>query len=201
MRELVDNIRKHAVHGWYSDDLPRMDDPDYFWEISAEWRREYVAIKYAISYVLKPKRICEIGVYSGISALCFLGASPKADYVGIDNLSGRMAADMVPKTQETLDRLGYKNDIIITNSQEMKELPGTFDLIHVDGDHSLDGTLHDVTMAWKALRPRGYLLVDNGHDRNVIAGTFDALWERNGSLLQWAYFEHAVGNILIRRDA
>lgn len=201
MQGLVQQIRDEDVCAVrMCPDLPAIDAADHIWEMSKFYREDYVAIKYAIASVLQPKSICEIGVYSGISALCFLLASPDATYLGIDNLSAKRAPEVVPKAKETLDRLGYKNDIIIADSQRMTALPGMFDFIHVDGDHSRSGARHDILLAWNALNHGGYILTDNGHDLNVCTGVFDALRETCDGLLQWAYFEGSVGDILIKKE-
>src|SRR5271163_2412703 len=44
----------------------------------------YYRTKWAIAAVLQPKRILEIGVRFGYSAMAFLDACPSASYLGID---------------------------------------------------------------------------------------------------------------------
>ncbi len=193
IRELV------AIRG-----LPEFDADDNIWNMAEKWRKEYVAVKYSIAKLLQPKRICEIGVYSGIAALSFLAACPDAEYIGIDNLNAEQGrgVQIVSKTKKLLDILGYKNTILIRDSQRLAFLPeGPYDLIHVDGDHSREGARHDVMIAWYALTPSGCILVDNGHDPSVCAGTFSAMLDLLGNkLFNWSYLEDSVGNILIHRE-
>lgn len=201
MRDTIEHIRYVIRQGWYHPDLPAWNDNDDLWQMSAEWRRDYVATKYAISLVLRPRRICEIGVYSGISALCFMCGSPTAEYFGIDNLSAqkRVGIDAICNAQRILNKNGFIFNFKEADSQEMTELPEQYDFIHVDGDHSFEGAEHDVGIAWEALNSGGYILIDNGHDRNVCEGTFGTLATYEG-LLDWAYFEHGVGSILVRKS-
>jgi len=183
--------------------LPPFTADDSLWNMAEKWRKEYVAVKYSIAKLLQPKRICEIGVYSGIAALSFLYACPNAEYLGIDNLQSERdrGIEVVSKTQELLYSLGYKATIVIADSQEMGSLPGdAYDLVHVDGCHTKEAAKHDVLLAWNALTPSGHILIDNGHDASVCVGTFEAMREvLKGHLFDWSYFEDSVGNILIRR--
>jgi predicted O-methyltransferase YrrM len=182
--------------------LPPYDAPDSQWNMGYCYRHQYVDIKYRIAEQFKPTRICEIGVYSGIAACCFLAASPTAEYIGIDNCRDEQGQDIVivEHTRELLTGLGYRSEIIIADSQQMTELPGQFDFIHIDGDHSRDGACHDMLMAWRAVTPTGHILIDNGHDMGVCAGIFDAMYQLTRGLLRWNYFEDSVGNILIYRE-
>jgi predicted O-methyltransferase YrrM len=167
------------------------------------WREDYVNIKYGIAKTLQPRRICEIGVYSGIAAMCFLHACPTATYEGFDNLASEKSRGItvVANTQHILSTLRYRATISIMDTQTMDSLPGEYDFIHVDGDHSRAGAKHDVTIAWKALTPNGAILVDNGHDTGVAAGTFEAMFDLiYGRLLDWRYLSGSAGNILIFKE-
>jgi predicted O-methyltransferase YrrM len=184
--------------------IPAFDASDDVWNIGVErWRHEYVEIKYRVAMDHQPKRICEIGVYSGIAALSFLAACPSAEYVGIDNLHAEYTQGLiiVERTKELLVSLGYRATVLVADSQQLDSLPGPFDLVHVDGDHSRTAARHDTMLAWWALQPKGCLLVDNGHDMSVAAGVFDAMHEVSmGQLVNWRYLPDSVGNILIYKE-
>jgi hypothetical protein len=49
------------------------------------------------------------------------------------------------------------------DTQKLRHLPsgGAFDLIHVDGDHTYLGALHDLSLVFPALSPRGLLVFDD----------------------------------------
>jgi hypothetical protein len=84
----------------------------------------------------------------------------------------------------------------------LDEIPfAYYDLVHIDGDHSREACAHDVEIAWNALRPEGWLLIDDAKDSAVVAGTFDAMRKVWPSELRWAYLEDTLtGNILIRKE-
>jgi len=182
--------------------LPALDASDDLWNMAEVYREPYVHTKYTIAARLQPRRICEIGVYSGIAAMCFLAACPDAQYVGIDNLSAERLRGIMVVTPAIGRLRDLKYDVVlhIADSQSHTALPDPpYDLVHVDADHSRTGAWHDVTLAWEALRLGGHLLVDNGHDRNVAAGTFDALAGLTTHLLDWEYLSEGVGSILVRK--
>ena len=182
--------------------LTKYSHPEYDWNMTEEFRDGYIVPKYAVAKVLQPKRICEIGVYTGIAALSFLGACPQAEYLGIDNLSGEKwgTVPIVENTKEILRRQGYNARVLIDDSQRMQELPGgLYDLIHVDGCHTRGAARHDVMIAFKALTPEGWLLVDDGCDCHVCTGTFDAMLELPGGNIYWTYLEGTTGSILIHK--
>jgi predicted O-methyltransferase YrrM len=184
------------------DLLIASEEPDYEVKMSPEFLNGYMHVKYGIADALRPKSICEIGVSSGISALAFLTACPKARYVGIDN---RYEEDMrgvrlVDRAMELLH--DYDAIFLLEDSQVLKALPhGPFDLVHVDGDHSREACCHDVMLAWNALTPDGWIVVDDAKDSAVAAGTFDAMRCVWPSEIRWAYLEDTfTGNILIRKE-
>ncbi len=182
--------------------LQPYDGNDQYWNMGAQFRESYVDIKYRTALRFKPKRICEIGVWSGVAAMCFLAACPDAEYVGIDNegLDKAWGTSYVANTNPNLQSLGYKSQVIIAKSDDLAELPGQFDFIHIDGDHSRGTACSDMILAWKAITPDGHILIDNGHDTGVTAGIFDAMYVLTNGLFMWEYFPESVGNILIYRE-
>jgi predicted O-methyltransferase YrrM len=192
-----------AASSLNSPGVPPFDGPEELWNMADIYRRDYVRAKQAVARVLQPSRICEIGVYSGIAAMCFLGECPTATYLGIDNLVSEQGRGIVivERIKELLAALHYEATILIEDSQSLSQLPGgPFDLIHVDGNHTRDGARHDVVLAWQACSPGGHILIDNAHDVGVCAGTFDALDQQHRGLLNWLYLDEGVGNILIEKE-
>jgi predicted O-methyltransferase YrrM len=179
--------------------IPPFDAPNCKWNMPEAFRPEYVSSKYEIAKRFQPKRICEIGVFSGIAAKCFLAASPDAEYIGMDNEKDQDSHQAIEDARIDLANLGYRATILIQDSQTITDLPGQFDFIHVDGLHSREGAHHDMYLAWNALTDDGHILIDNGHDMGVATGVFDALYElRYGKeLIHWEYQNPLIGNIII----
>ena len=133
--------------------------------------------KHAIAAELKPTSILEVGVRAGYSALSFLKACPSARYLGIDAESGEHGGQGGPWmwwAKKILEP--YDATLIHANSQLMEEPPGPrlFDMIHVDGDHSRIGALHDMEMLWPALAIGGTMIVD---DLDYIRSVLEAVQE------------------------
>jgi predicted O-methyltransferase YrrM len=176
--------------------LPALNVDEYYWVMNVIYREGYVLSKYTIAKKYQPKRICEIGVHAGISALCFLAASPSAEYVGIDI----QPDGVVEQTREKLISLGYNSKIIITDSQKLTELPEPpYDFIHVDGDHTPEGAYHDTAIAWKALTYDGVLLVDDCHNMQVVRGVTAAIHDAPTDLVDWSYDDDGVGTMVVQR--
>ena len=117
--------------------------------IAGTWQRCYEG-KFDIALKLKPRRICEIGVRAGYSAFMFLRACPDAFLLGIDNDSNTHGgvAGLVNHARELLHKENRDFALLLYDSQRLDRLPGAFDLVHVDGDHSYQGTFHDLRLGW-----------------------------------------------------
>lgn len=182
--------------------LPPWDAHHSLWGMDEKYRLGYVNSKYVLAQKYQPKRICEIGVYSGIAAKCFLAACPTAYYLGIDNCEAEQNQGIVivEKTRRELQESGYHADIIVADSQQMTELPvPPYDFIHVDGNHATLAAKHDVELAWKALTSDGVLLVDDCHSMQVVAGVAAAL-DPITDLLNWSYYDEGVGTMVIHKE-
>ena len=110
----------------------------------------YYRTKYQMAAGLHKARpitsIVEIGVRAGYSALAMLAAIPEATYLGIDADEGEWGGESgyFEKARDTL--AGYQATFLHANSQVLQELPGRYNLAHVDGDHSYAGALHDIRL-------------------------------------------------------
>src|SRR6267154_5279751 len=54
-------------------------------KMTEQYRVGYACLKYAVAKVLKPDRIVEIGVGSGVSAIAFAMADESSHYIGLDS--------------------------------------------------------------------------------------------------------------------
>jgi len=185
---------RSAVHPRDARGLARWDSGAY---------RGIYAAKHAIALELQPGSILEIGVRAGYSALAFLSACPKARYVGLDAENGRHGGQGGPWTPWAKGLLEpYSAEIAVVDTQESDSLTrlwarrtadfplpiqvlvfGPFDLIHVDGDHSEAGCLHDLRLSLPALAQDGAILVD---DMNLggVRRAVDRFTEENGLLAE-----------------
>ena len=115
--------------------------------------------------------ILETGRYNGGSAFMFSCAAPSVPIFSID---------IAPKDDELVRSLftqhgvGSNVDLIVGDSQRAKYAQITkLDLIFIDGDHSYEGCMADLTNWYDHLAPGGHLVV---HDSYVGSwGVQDAL--------------------------
>jgi tetratricopeptide (TPR) repeat protein len=155
--------------------LPCWLDED-FWAADGAWlnAREgypyYYALFQALAKPDRPLRVMEIGVRTGYVPVTLVKAvQSRVIYVGIDpNL---YCADGLVRAAGSLHQLrgkrdnfdfllieGYSWDRRARNSLYMS---GPYDIIHIDGDHTLPGKLLDLELARRSLAPGGYVLVDD----------------------------------------
>jgi len=170
----------------------------------------YICGKWEISRRYQPKTILEIGVRAGYAARAFLNAHPTARYIGIDNYSYGAYPDWAIENI-LRDRKFYKpinlgsllvgfsnNDLLYNaDTQKIKSLsPIMADFIHIDGDHSIVGVIHDLDLALSALNTDGVILIDD-YDRIPDVKTGVNLWLADHPDLKWKYCETFTGDILI----
>ena len=173
-------------------------DADIAAKLTEEFRSGYAAIKWAVAKVIQPKAICEIGVGGGLAALAMLDACPTAAYVGIDSCryEDDLAVPLLGHVEQQFIKLKRHGRILRQDSKSLKKLPGEFDLVHVDGDHSFEYARHDLAMAFASGVP--WILVDDARDNQVVAGIFTALYALRPGRTEWAMFEDTwTGSILI----
>lgn len=115
---------------------------------SADYENQYHAKWDAVRQV-QPKVIAEIGVRAGYSALAMLLAAPAARYIGFEADRGNFGGE-VGLTRRAIPSVlaGFAHEVRYVDSQTLSRIDEPVDLFHVDGDHSYDGTAHDLELAW-----------------------------------------------------
>ena len=115
-------------------------------------------------------RLLEIGVRTGYIAAVFARAvEGKRRYVGVD--PGLYVRDGLQRAERTLTALkdsggdiefelidGFSTDAAV---QRTLHGMGRFDMVHIDGDHTLTGKLRDLDLARHLVTPSGLVLVDD----------------------------------------
>lgn len=129
----------------------------------------YYQLYAALTKIVKPKRMLEVGVRLGFSAIAMLAGHPIEDITGIDNErmikdSQRLAKENILFTgfNRKLDMyVGQSNYVLLRN--EFKP----FDLIHIDGEHTKLTAMLDIWSAWRFLRYGGTMVVDDAQQPEV----------------------------------
>ncbi len=151
---------------------------------------------HAIAAVLKPRSILEVGVRFGYSlASLAAGAGPGAQIFGVDQETYEKGSNA--QATASLKLLGIEAQLFLSDSKTF-DIPARtgrtrFDLIHIDGDHTAEGALHDLL---RYMQFTDRLLVDDVLDSRVWAAikAFTSLQEKPISV---TYFDTATGLILI----
>ncbi len=142
--EDIESIRPKTMDGL----MPSSIFADAY-RTGANWVPVTYTYYFAIARFFQPRSIMEIGVLGGCSmAAMLLGVGPKCRAVGWDIEAYRPQSNEL--AMETLHACGVHADLFKINSQERDDLGGDFDLVHVDGEHGLNGALHDLKLAVKA---------------------------------------------------
>jgi caffeoyl-CoA O-methyltransferase len=110
------------------------------------------------SRMIRPKKILEIGTYTGYSALCLAeGLEPDGKIYTID--INEELEDMVKRY---VDASPYVNQIITLTgdaTQIIPKLNESFDLVFIDADKENYCRYYDLVM--EKLRPGGFIVADN----------------------------------------
>jgi caffeoyl-CoA O-methyltransferase len=110
------------------------------------------------SQMLRPRRILEIGTYTGYSALCLAEGLTEDGVLHTIDVNDELE-DMVRRyiseaglEQKIQVHLGQATEVIPT-------LPETWDLVFIDADKKSNGLYFDLVL--DQVRPGGFLLIDN----------------------------------------
>lgn len=111
-----------------------------------------------IALMMRPRRILEIGTYTGFSALCL------AEGLAEDGLIYTIDAnpEIAPMAEEHFSKSSYSDKIIFKIGDAREIIPGldeTWDLVFIDADKTSYCDYYDMVI--NRLRPGGIILADN----------------------------------------
>ncbi|KAK0513083.1 hypothetical protein JMJ35_004069 [Cladonia borealis] len=120
-----------------------------------------------LAELLKPKRILEIGSYSGFSALAWYEATVDTQ---AEIISTEIEPRMIAATKRTIDKYGLKDRVTLLEGpaqESIKTCKGTFDIIFVDADkEGYEGYVKTV-LDQKLLARDGVIICDNVFSRGL----------------------------------
>ncbi|ROW17648.1 hypothetical protein VPNG_00858 [Cytospora leucostoma] len=124
----------------------------------------------------KPKRVLEIGAYSGYSALAWYEGTrdTQAEIVTLE-----LSPKMIAASRQTFEKYGVGDRVTLVEGpadQTLKSLKGEFDLIFVDANKDGYTTYVQTILDQKLLSPRGIILCDNVFARGLSVGADAAPW-------------------------
>lgn len=132
--------------------------PDDRVQPSDEYKAQY-AQKFRVTRGAGVRVIAEIGVRAGYCGLAMLLAAPAARYIGFEADRGDYGGE-IGITERARARVfeGFAHEIRYVDTRNLTRIADLVDLFHVDGDHSYDGAMHDLELAWHCSR---FVLVDD----------------------------------------
>ena len=157
-----------------------------------------------IAAKLQPRRILEIGAFEGYGLIAFwMGAGEQVqrlDWVDTERDLRGSNAHALANLERAAELLGWPLPPI-TYATSLAGLPGSgpYDLIHVDGDHSVGAAMRDLVWAWRS--GARVILVDD-YDYRPEPGVRQAVelfseasglpFEHIPSLRGWAMFRPGI---------
>ena len=121
--------------------------------------------------MIRPKRILEIGTYTGYSALSMAAGL----YEGATIDTYEINDEIEDFTRHNIENSPWANKVTLHIGNALKELkdcPPTYDLIFIDGNKRQYTEYYE--LALRLLTPHGYILADNTlWDGHVIDPTYD----------------------------
>ena len=198
----IDDI---AVYKWGADReilCGGVVNPDDRWFVDAHdtytWYR-------AVAMKLQPRRIAELGVRYGYSAIALIRGARPESFVGIDGeadgvVSNSTALQNITDSRNTTDvtRLTHVTIHTFNTRNQFRAIVGAIgecDMIHVDADHSREGILRELDIARRVCRT-GAILVDDCDVPHILDAT-QALARRKGAEFLILPTYHQLGVIIL----
>lgn len=157
----------------------RADDPCIN-SIGLDRLRDIYRTKHQIAWALKSRRILEIGVRAGYSAAAFVHGRTDVWYTGLDKDEGThggvagyldgtrfMLSAAYPGAWFDLQRGDSADPLVQRRLRQY--FARTFDLIHIDGDHTEQGCFNDLYLAKDLVGHNGWILTDDFTNIDAVA--------------------------------
>jgi len=153
----------------------------------------------------QPDKFLEIGVAAGYSSYAVLrGCGDKLPSLvtWIDFCEGKGQPDGHRNYALGLIRGAFdvNLDDRYVNSNNLQDFDDDYDLISIDGDHTISGCLHDLRVAGKHLTPHGHILCHDAIDRPVRDAIDTFCEENHGDFVQISFFNLYQGCIIVHRS-
>jgi predicted O-methyltransferase YrrM len=188
---------------WLDEDLNSTTDG---WLTAANNYPAYYSLFRHLTHSATKPRLLEIGVRTGYIPVVFAKASlGRSYYMGVDpNLYVQHGLTLASQSLQQIRSCFATFDFAIIQGYSWDEwvrksilYSGPFDLIHIDGDHTLEGKLVDLDLARSVLADKGIVLVDD-YDHHLCVRDAIERAIRIGLFRQFAYLPTFRGLALLR---
>ena len=136
-----------------------------------------------LSHMIKPKRILEIGTYTGYSAICLaegLAEGGKLHTIDINEELQSMIVDYMSKS-------GISDQIVLHIGNAMNIIPKLnedWDLVFIDADKENYANYYDLVI--DDLKPGAYIIADNVLWSGKVIEDYDQLDEETKALVDYS---------------
>jgi predicted O-methyltransferase YrrM len=176
---------------------------------TTDGRWEYMdilSVLLACAEMGRPRRYLEIGVRRGRSMAAVARGWPACDVVGFDLWQAGYGGNENPGpdlVRRELERVGHRGAATFVSGDSARTVPewfrahpdDAFDLVTVDGDHSVRGAWRDLSNTAPRLAPGGVIVFDD--IANPYCPGLRRVWRRlvasDGGLLPYEYDEVGCG--------
>lgn len=148
------------------------------------------------SYMIQPRRVLEIGTYTGYSAICFakgLTTDGKLYTIDINDEIAYMATNYIQKAN-----LGERIQFIVGDAiQIIPTLNETWDLVFIDADKENYSNYYDLVI--DHVRPGGFIIADNVLWSGKVTEPYESNDEETKSIMDFNHKIHhddRVENVL-----
>lgn len=147
---------------------------------------DYYELYYAISKFYQPESILEIGVRYGYSLYSLVKGSDKVNFVLGYDIDEYDEGSLAVAEKNLKEFLSDDIEIIMQNenTQHIEELDGFVDMIHIDGDHSYDGKVHDLEITKQKCK---VLIIDDYEHIKEVKMATDEFIRKNKSVIKNHY--------------
>ncbi len=125
-----------------------------------------------LSHMIRPRRVLEIGTYTGYSALCFAeGLIEDGKVITID-----VNEELEDLVREYISKSGMENKIeyhIADATQLIPKLEGEFDIVFIDADKKNYCNYYD--LVFDKVKKGGYIIADNVLWSGKVLEEYDSL--------------------------
>lgn len=174
----------------------------------------YFSIYTGLVNKFKPKRVFEIGVRYGYTAICMWWAAACDDrpfeyeYIGIDDESyppsPGVTVGSCTKANENFKNKGCQESCKAIKWNSFDGIPskfGTFDLVHIDGNHDFNGVWNDLHNCWPILNVGGIIVLDDYYFPQIKDAIHKwlELYSDADEIIAVQFIEDERGHCLIRK--
>ena len=111
-----------------------------------------------LSHMIRPRRILEIGTYTGYSAICLSEGLAEGGILHTIDIN----EELLPMVKKYFAKAGYQDKIIIHTGDAISIIPSlkeTFDIVFIDADKKNYTAYYDMVLP--LIRKGGFIIADN----------------------------------------